>query len=289
MRSHVKMRTNKGGRIFAVPIALALLFAVVAGATEALPLSGRGHLSLLMAVENENVDDVVRAAAAIGASVALLIAARKRFIELIGEGVPLLFQPARLRASGPGRDLAGLLVANAVAIPGAFILSRAAVPLARAPLAQGIGMLATGIMLASTLAAPARARAHLATEQSLALGLSVALAALPGGSYTGAAFAALVWTGISKKRAVDLAFLAALPQSIAMLIGLLLKHGSATRIFERPGTLLFLTVASLVAGLAGAAIFRRVAERRMAEIAGFEVAIATAFVAYAWALTGSAA
>ena len=272
-----------------MPFALALLYAIVIGAAEALPLSGRGHLSLLMSVENENVDDVLSAAAAIGTSVALLIAARKRFVELIGEGVPLLFHPARLRASGSGRDLVGLFVANAVAIPGAFVLSHAALPLARAPLAQGIGMLVTGIMLASTLAAPARSRVHLATEQSLALGLSVALAALPGGSYTGAAFAALVWTGMSKRRAVDLAFLAALPQSIALSLGLLLKHGALTRVLERPGTLFLLAAASLVAALSGAAIFRRVAERRIAEIAGFAVAVATAFVAYAWALTGSAA
>jgi len=272
-----------------VPFAIALLFAMVVGATEALPLSGRGHLSLLMSVESENVDDVLYAAAAIGTTLALLIAARKRFLELIGEGVPLLFQPARLRASGPGRDLLGLVGANAIAIPGAFILSHAAAPLARAPLAQGIGMLATGIMLASTLAAPTRARAHLATEQSLALGLAVALAALPGGSYTGAAFAALVWTGMSKKRAVDLAFLAALPQSIAMLLGFVVKRGALPRIFERPGTLFLLTAASLFAGLVGATIFRRVAERRIAEVAGFAVAVATAFVAYAWALAGSAA
>ncbi len=267
---------------------VAALIALFSGASGVLPVSSRGHWALVSATLGEPIDARLAFPVALGTALALVVASRDRLREL-GRGVaPLVVSAIRLRASPRAGDVVGFVVAAALGLAGALLLGDASKELARSPLAEAVGMVATATMLLSTAAAPSRSRAHLGVEQTLALAIATSLAALPGGSPIGAAFASLVWTGMQRRHAVGWAFVVATPHLMfSSLRAIGAREIEAS--LAHPLQAALLATITLGGGLVAATIFRRVAERRIGAIASLELALGVALFAYAWALTGRAA
>lgn len=269
-----------------MPLTLSVVFAIVFGAAEGLPLSGRGHLALLTALESDELDALFVPAASVGIALGLAIASFGRWFAIAAGTAELVTQPGRYRSSDAAREAASAWVALAIGVAGAIWIKHASADLARSPLAEGVGMLATALMLSSTLVAPGRTKPRLRMDQALAVGLCQSFAALPGGSYVGAAFAALVWTGSSRVRACDLAIALAAPQAIVDALSALGASGALGRLAERPGATALLAFACAASTLAGTALFRRLADKRVAHLAGFTLVVGSSLAIYAWALAG---
>ncbi|HTN89546.1 MAG TPA: undecaprenyl-diphosphate phosphatase, partial [Sorangium sp.] len=167
------------------------VLAAVEGAAQALPISATGHGAAarlwLRAVDG----GAWAVAAQLAAAAALAIAVRQRLRSALGEGVRGLARPSLFRASPPARDAALLALGAAVSLLVAAALRPYAARWGHAPLAAGLGLLATGAALASTAVAPRRADREETDAPSLAgmiaVGAAHGVAALPGGSRVGAA------------------------------------------------------------------------------------------------------
>ncbi|WP_437622555.1 undecaprenyl-diphosphate phosphatase [Sorangium sp. So ce1151] len=264
------------------------VLAAIEGAAQALPISATGHGAAarlwLRAVDG---GAWAVAAQALAAAAALAIAVRQRLRGALGEGVRGLARPSLFTASPPARDAALLALGAAVSLLVAAALRPYAARWGHAPLATGLGLLATGAALASTAIAPRRADRDETDAPSLAgmiaAGAAHGVAALPGGSRVGAALVLLLWLGVRPARAVELALALSIP---ALLVSGLAEaralHGPVPAAAASLGLL-----AAFVGAAAGAAALRALAERRrIAALALWIIPLGLAMVAYAQALPG---
>ncbi|WP_129356006.1 undecaprenyl-diphosphate phosphatase [Sorangium cellulosum] len=263
------------------------VLAAVQGAAEALPVSATGHgaAARLWLAGDAWVD----AAHALAAAAALALAVRRRLLHALGEGLRAVARPSLFRASPPARDAALLTLGAAASLLVAAALDRGApAPGPEAPLAAGLGLLATGAALASTALAPRRADRARADAPSLAgmlaAGAAHGAAALPGGSRVGAALVLLLWLGVRPARAVELALALSIP---ALLVSGLADARALLR--PAPGAVALGLLAAFLGALAGAAALGALAERRRTgALALWVVPLGLAMVAYARALPGPA-
>lgn len=265
------------------------VLAAVEGAAQALPISASGHAAAArLWLRVAEGDAWVGAAQALGAALALTLAVRQRLSRAFGEGARALARPSLFRASPPARDAARLALGAAASLIVAAALRSHAAPWRDAPLAVGLGLLATGAALASTALAPRRDGRDEADAPSLAgtiaAGAAHGVAALPGASRVGAALVVLLWLGVRPARAVELA--------LAISIPALLASGLAeARAFHGPapgaGAVTSSLLAAFLSAAAAAAALHFLAERRRTgALSLWVVPLGLAMVAYARALPG---
>lgn len=263
------------------------VLAAVQGAAHALPVSATGHgaAARLWLAGDAWVD----AAQALAAAAALAIAVRRRLLHALGESLRALARPSLFTASPPARDAVLLALGAAVSLLVAAALDRdEPAHGSDAPLAVGLGLLATGAALASTALLPLRGDRRRAEAPSLAgmlaAGAAHGAASLPGGSRVGAALVLLLWLGVRPARAVEFALALSIPA--LLLAGL---ADARALVGPAPGAVALGSLAAFLSALGGAAALRALAERRRTDVlALWVVPLGLAMVAYARALPGPA-
>lgn len=278
----------------------AVVLAALQGFAEALPLSRSGHAAAAQLwLEPGSGAAQLAPALDLGVAIALTVASRARLATALGEGVRAIARPALFRSSPGARDavrvtlgvLVSLLVEHAIAPQ---------VDLFRAsPSAAGIGLLVTGVALASTQLAPhledlgdddaqgpaAAGEAPSATAMML-VGAAHGLAIFPGASRVGAALVLLLWLGTRPARAVDLALLVTIPSLLGSAIeGAASAAGEASALApETPALLLGALFAFAAASLGVMALRALLARRGLAVLALWIVPLGLAMMAYSRAL-----
>ncbi|XXX76912.1 undecaprenyl-diphosphate phosphatase [Sorangium sp. So ce134] len=264
------------------------VLAAVDGAAQALPISASGHAAAArLWLRAADGDGWALAAQALAAAAALAVAARQRLLRALGEGARALARPSLFRASPPARDAALLALGAAASLIVATALRPYIALWGQAPLAVGLGLLATGAALASTAIAPRRDGRGATDAPSLAgmlaAGAAHGVAALPGGSRVGAALVLLLWLGVRPARAVELALALSIPALVASGLAEARALGGPP-----PGAAAALgLLIAFLSALAAAAALRALAERRRTgALALWVVPLGLAMVAYAHALPG---
>ncbi|WP_437589870.1 undecaprenyl-diphosphate phosphatase [Sorangium sp. So ce1000] len=267
------------------------VLAAVQGAAQALPISATGHgAAARLWLRATDSDGWVVAAQALAAAAALALAVRRRLVRALGEGARAIARPSLFRASPPARDAARLALGAAASLVVAAALRPYVAPWRDAPLAVGLGLLATGAALASSVLAPQRDDRDEVDAPSLAgtiaAGAAHGVGALPGASRVGAALVLLLWLGVRPARAVELALALSVPS-------LLVSGIAEARAFHGPapgaGAVALSLLAAFLSAAAAAAALRALAERRRTgALALWVVPLGLAMVAYARALPGLA-
>ena len=278
----------------------AVVLAALQGFTEALPLSRSGHTAAahLWLDPGSGVASLAPALD-LGVALALAVASRARLTTALSEGVRAIARPALFRSSPGARDavrvtlgvLVSLLVEHAIAPRVALFHS--------SPSAAGIGLLVTGIALASTGLAPhlkdlgdedatspgPAGEAPSATAMML-VGAAHGLAIFPGASRVGAALVLLLWLGARPSRAVDLTLLVTIPSLLGAAIeGAASAAGEASALApETPALLLGALFAFAAASLGAMALRALLARRGLAVLALWIVPLGLAMLAYGRAL-----
>ncbi len=198
---------------------LALLFAVVQGATEFLPVSSSGHLRLLWLLP----DGPPQAGALIvylhaGTNLAGIVYFRRMYWRALCD----------LRRPGPGRRFAlhyvlALAATAVIAIPEALLLSRTSLSdLWASPWFVGWMMVANAGLL---IAAPRgdergdnNATPRISWRGSLLVGLAQGVSTVPGISRSGVTIAAGLAVGTSRADAVNFSFLLAGPVMLGAVV-----------------------------------------------------------------------
>ncbi|MCC6551641.1 MAG: UDP kinase [Polyangiaceae bacterium] len=270
-----------------------VVLSAVQGAAEALPISAAGHgAAARIWLGADRGAMALEGALHLATAAALAVAVRRRLAAAIGDGVRAIARPALFRTSAGAWDAALVLVGCATSlIVGAALRPRLGA-WAEGPLAQGIGLVATGAALASTALSPGAGgwrRAGRAPAEApsmagmMAVGLVHGLAVAPGASRVGAALVALLWLGIRPARALELSFLLSAP-------GLLVAGARGLGALE--GTAAGAPAAGLVIAFVGASLgaaaLRALVERRLTgALALWVVPLGLATIAYARALPGA--
>jgi undecaprenyl-diphosphatase len=271
-----------------MPLSHVALLAALEGAAEALPVSGSAHgVVARLWLDGDGAAGRVEAAILLGTALGIAAAARRRLFAALGEGVRAIARPALFRGSAAAHDAAVLGVGGAVSL----IVGGAALPRVelwgQSPTAAGIGLVLTGLALASTLFAtglrvrPSGPRPTL--PGMVVVGLAHGLAVFPGASRVGAALTLLLWTGVRQERAVDLALLLTVP---ALLLAAARAPGGAEL---DAGLFALAVVVAFVAAAAGSEALRALAERRrVGALALWTIPLGLAMLAYARALPRAA-
>jgi undecaprenyl-diphosphatase len=272
-----------------MPLSHVAILAALQGAAEALPVSGSAHgLVARIWLDPEPAAGRIEAAILLGTAIGLAAAAQRRLFAALGEGVRAIARPALFRGSAAAHDAAVLGIGGAVSlVVGAVALPRVDL-LSQSPTAAGIGLIATGLALASTLLAtgvrvrPAGPRPSLAG--AVVVGIAHGLAVFPGASRVGAALTVLLWTGVRPERAVDLAFLLTVP---ALLLAAVRAGGTGADLDA--GLFTLGLVLAFVAAVAASEALRALAERRrIGALALWTIPLGLAMLAYARALPRAA-
>jgi undecaprenyl-diphosphatase len=183
----------------------ALLLGIVQGATEFLPVSSSGHLVIaqeLLGVSEQGV--VFEVAVHVATLVSILAVYRFRVGELA---------VGALRRDEAALRYVGLLVV--ATLPAAFVgllFEDAIEALFENPLAPGVALLVTGLILWSSRRALPSARGAVPTwGAALLIGVAQAFALVPGISRSGSTVVAALWLGVAPREAAAFSFLMAVP------------------------------------------------------------------------------
>lgn len=183
----------------------AVVLGLVQGVTEFLPVSSSGHLvifeTLLGVVESGVVFEV---AVHVATLVSILLVYRSRVGSLA---------VGALKRDGASLRYIGLLVVATVPAAAVGLLWEDAVEaLFDNPVAPGVALLVTGLVLWSSRWAMPRATGVLPTWSTAALiGCAQAVALVPGISRSGSTVVAALWLGVTPVEAAAFSFLMAVP------------------------------------------------------------------------------
>jgi len=194
-----------------------ILLALIQGLTEFLPVSSSGHLALgglLMNIPSEDISFEI--VVHLGTLMAVLAVYRKDITDLLA-GV--------VRRDSGSLALAGMLAIASVpaALAGYFLQDRIE-GLFGSPVAISAMLLITGSVLFSTRFMKPGMRSRPTVSGSLLVGVSQAVALLPGISRSGFTISAGLFSGIRREEAARFSFLLSVP---AILGASFLKLGDA--------------------------------------------------------------
>ena len=249
----------------------AIIMGIVQGATEFLPVSSSGHLSILKNIFNmeTNAGLLFETLLHLGTLVAVCIVYKKDIAKLIVAAVEMLkslIGNARIKSSNKktGEDEPLEKVINTAykkfvvliivtSIPTAvvgLILSKIVEGASGSLLVTGICLVITAIiLLASDMAPMGRKKVKGATNADAAIvGVVQGIAALPGISRSGSTIAACVFLGFDRQFAVRYSFIASLPAIIGANL-LELRH--IGEMAEGGTSLVCCLAGMLVAGIVG--------------------------------------
>jgi undecaprenyl-diphosphatase len=183
----------------------AIILGVVQGATEFLPVSSSGHLVIgqtLLGVESPGV--IFEVAVHVATLVSILFVYRTRVGDLAVGAVRR--DPASLRYAGL------LVVATLPAVVVGLFFQDAVESLFENPVASGVALLVTGLILWTSRRALPRATGSVPTwTAALLIGVAQAFAIIPGISRSGSTVVAALWLGIAPREAAAFSFLMAVP------------------------------------------------------------------------------
>jgi undecaprenyl-diphosphatase len=182
-----------------------IILGIVQGATEFLPVSSSGHLVIfqtLLGVEAAGV--VFEVAVHVATLVSILVVYRTRVSSLAVGAVHRDAESLRY---------VGLLVVATVPAAVVGLLAKDAVEaLFENPVAPGVALLVTGLLLWSSRAAMPRAIGSIPTwTAALLIGIAQAVALVPGISRSGSTVVAALWLGVAPREAAAFSFLMAIP------------------------------------------------------------------------------
>ena len=156
----------------------------------------------------------------LGIALGLAAAARRRLVAVLRA----FAHPELFSTSPDARDAAVLTIGCGVSLTVTFLVMPRVELWGEPPAATGIGLLVTGLALASTLLArrhpdgapglrfaPTPRPTAPSLPAAALVGLVHGLAVFPGASRVGAALILLLWMGVRPSRAIDLAFLLTVP------------------------------------------------------------------------------
>lgn len=272
-----------------MPLIHVAVLAALSGVTEALALSSSGHAAVAkLWIEPGAAPGPAEAVMTLGAAIGLLVASWRRLAGALGEGVRAVARPSIFGASLAAHDARTLLVGTVVSLSvSSFTLPRVETWMG-SPTAAGLGLVATGLALASTLLIPRLAvhgregRGGPSLAGAALVGAAHGLAVFPGASRVGAALTVLLWIGVLPLRAIDLAFLLTVPS-------LLVAFARNARGGASVGTIaLALGLAFLGALVASEALRSLAPRRRIGTLALWLLPLGLAMLAYARALSRAA-
>jgi undecaprenyl-diphosphatase len=283
-----------------MPLLHLVVLAALQGVSQALPISPSGHAAAArLWLETPVSPRALAAFLELGATVAIGVAVRVRLLAALGEGVRAIARPALFRQSPAAWDAAFVTTAVVASALCAWAVRGRTELLQASPVAVGLGLLVSGLALASTGLAPApRADASPAREpraRSRAPGLLGAalvgaahgLAVFPGASRVGAALTVLLWLGVRPGRSLELAFLVTLPAMVAAFF----QDGFAGEASDAPFDFAAIAVGFVVAFAAATAavslLRSLLMRRRVASLALWMIPLGLALLAYARALPAS--
>jgi undecaprenyl-diphosphatase len=219
----------------------AALLGVLQGLTEFLPVSSSGHLALaqMLIPGFEQPGVVFDATLHAGTAGAVVWFERRRIAGWFG--------------SGEGRRLLALLVLGTMAtVVVAFPLRRVAVAAFSQPLWVGLGLLLTGVVVATTKLLPGGSRNEFATtwRQALIAGLAQGLAIFPGLSRSGVTIAASLGAGLDRGWAARFSFLLSVPVIAVVTAGQIFER-QAELVAAGNGFVVACIVGALAAGVTG--------------------------------------
>jgi undecaprenyl pyrophosphate phosphatase UppP len=253
------------------------------GATEALPLSGPAHallarLWLTPPPEHRALEPLVLLAVA----AAMAFAVRGRLGSVVGEGLRAIARPGLLRSSSAARE-AGLVALAALTSAGAAALVRSGVEgWLEAPSAVGLGLLSTAALLVTSRFAPRADVSLPSARAALLVGAAHGLSIGPGGSPLATGIVALVWLGVRRDRAVEIALEITM---ISLVVEFFRTAGPRGLFGAAAGPAILVTVvAFLTASVAASWLRDRSAERSPAVFALWLAPLGLAAIAYARAL-----
>jgi undecaprenyl-diphosphatase len=216
----------------------AVLWGIIQGLTEFLPISSSGHLVLVPALFGREGPDLATSAILhVGTLAAVLVYYRHEVVEI-------------LRLTTDGRRLLRFLVAGTIPAAAAGLLLREQFDaLNEQPEWVAVAMIAMGVVMILTRFVDAgnRRADDVRIRDALVMGLGQAMALIPGVSRSGATIASGMVEGFERRASANLAFLLGIPAIAgAGLINFIDLAGS-----DSGGISLALLVGMVVAGLVG--------------------------------------
>jgi undecaprenyl-diphosphatase len=282
-----------------MPLFHVALLAALRGLTEALPVSCSGHQVLAGIWLDESAPGAaLEPVLDLGTALGLLAVARRRLAGALGEGVRAVSRPTLFRGSSAAHDAAVLAIGTVVSLITGALVTPSVEMWSASPTATGVGLCVTGLALASTAmiprgGAPLRAAgpSFIGGDGAVLVGVALGLAMFPRASRVGAALTLLLWMGVKPDRAVDLAYLLAVPALlVAFARGAAGRAGGAGWAGRDATGLHAGTVAlGLVLAFVGVAMASEVlrslaARRRVGVLALWTIPAGLAMLAYARAL-----
>ncbi len=224
----------------------ALVLGIVQGATEFLPISSSGHLVLVGKLLGLSTDRFFASMLHMGTLIAVLVVMRREILAILKDIL--------------GRLTWLLLLATVPAILFAVLLGGLVDRLFQSGATLGYEFLFTGAVLISAVFVKAGTRplAKLRVGDAVASGIGQAVAILPAVSRSACSLVPLLWFGVERKAAIRFTFLLSIP---AILGGLVFDLKDV--LTGDPAVLQQVGVASLVVGIAAAAVAGFVAMRLM--------------------------
>ena len=229
----------------------ALLLGLVQGLTEFLPVSSSGHLVLaerLLGIASTNLRFEV--AVHLATAVAVCLAYRRKIGKLIKAVFRARVYPEKGRIRVSDENLRLVLLLILATVPGAlfgYLLGDLVERAFSSPVAVSICLLATGAALFGTRFV-ARHDRPINRWRALAIGLTQAVAILPGISRSGSTIAAGIYAGLKQEKAAEFSFLLSVPIILGAGLVKLKDIGQASL----PGPeLAAIAIGSVTAGLFG--------------------------------------
>lgn len=199
----------------------ALIYGLIQGITEFIPVSSSGHLTLLGRIFGTDPEAMLTLTAWLhmGTLIAVFVVMRKEIKEILGD----LLGPRTWQ----------LVLATIPAIVAAVLLGDWLESLFGGGL-LGYSFLVTGILLLSTMfrrQAAGDKEKEIGYREALIAGTGQAVAIIPGISRSGSTLTALLFTGIDRQKAIRFSFLMSIPAIFGGflfdLIGLVRNQGEA--------------------------------------------------------------
>lgn len=261
----------------------AVLFGILQGVSEFLPISSSGHLALAgILFDVKDAGLTLNVLLHVGTLIATVIVLREHLAAAIVSGVRALAKPALFRTTRGGQDAMFIVIASVPTAIIGFTLRDVVAIWTHSPLFVGLGFLITSVLLVSThFARPGKVE-HPSITAAALLGVCQGLAVAPGISRSGITIAAALFLGVQRGRAFELSMLMSVP---AVLGAALLELPASMDDLEAPLSAFLGAAVACVAGVGAMSLLRRTV------VGGsfpwfalwvFPLAVATLTMAQAW-------
>lgn len=259
--------------------------AIMAGLAEVLPLSASGHDVVLRIWLELGANTRLAPITTFAVVAAIAVAARARLWPMLGEGLRAVARPALFTTSRGAQDAVVVAVASASSIAFTALLRPLVQAWAQAPVAAGLGLLATAVALGSAAVAPVGKAERPGIAGAVVTGCAHGLSFLPGASPMAGALVCLLWLGVRPIRAVEVSLLITAPALFIDGLARLTEPGAPGVQLTPPTVAISAALLAFAAALLAAAALRRIASaRRLPWLAFWLTPVGLATLAYAQAL-----